>query len=118
MSTLQISSDKGIHELRGTVNAPIRAVWDVLSDTDRINHVLFDLPTVDVVTLSPTNIRAKINVAGIDLEFDELPWSWDAPHGYRSVRIFHGGPVERLETLVALEDCGAQTEVRYSVTLR
>ncbi|HEY4219896.1 MAG TPA: hypothetical protein VGO62_01110, partial [Myxococcota bacterium] len=115
---LTITSKDGVHELSGDVDASIRAVWDVLSETDRINHVIFDLPAVDVIERGVTNTRAKISVSGFDLEFDEQPWSWDAPHGYKNVRVFIGGPIERLENSVVLTEAGAQTHVKYVVILK
>lgn len=111
-------------ELSGDVRAPIRRVWEFMSDTQRINQDVFDLPPINVIESRSEDdvFVAKVSVAGFEMVFDEQPWVYEAPRLYKSVRVFSKGPIERLDTTCTLDDVaiapsGAGTRVTYTVTL-
>jgi hypothetical protein len=114
---------RAVVELVGDVRAPLRSVWEFMSDTQRLNHDVFGLPPVNVTGEKEGDVFvASVSVAGFDMVFDEQPWIYEAPRVYRSVRTFSKGPIERLETSCVLDDVavapsGTGTRVKYTVTL-
>lgn len=107
-------------ELAGLVHAPLRAVWDILADTQRLNHEVFGMPPVEVVSVGSAAVVAEAKYGAFDVVFDEQPWIYQAPRRYKSVRTFSKGPLERLESSVELDEVaagasGTSTSVVYRV---
>ncbi len=115
---------RAVVELNGDVRAPLRRVWEYMSDTQRMNHDVFGLPPVNVVESRSSDdvYVASVSFAGFEMVFDEQPWVYEAPRLYKSVRTFSKGPIERLETTCHLDDVaiapsGSGTRVKYTVIL-
>lgn len=124
---MDITTTKDAHgndvvQLAGLVHAPMRAVWEILADTQRLNQEVFGLPPVAVVGLSSQVIQGEASYGAFEVAFDEQPWIYEAPRRYKSVRIFSKGPLQRLESSVELDDVaagasGTSTDVVYRVVL-
>lgn len=119
---MQVTNEKDargqrVLTLAGVVLAPIREVWATMSDTQRLRQVVFDLPAVEVLEASSASMKGRVETGGLALTFEELPWAYEAPHRYRSVRTFLEGPLERLEESCELEERGAETHVSLRITL-
>src|SRR5690349_12799532 len=91
-------------ELSGVVSAPIRSVWELMSDTQRLNADVFGLPPVTLDERHADGARAHVTMAGIELAFDEKPWVFESPRRYKSVRTFTKGPMERVEAECLLDE--------------
>ncbi len=96
-----------------------RAVtWDLFSDTDRLNRAA-ELGYRYVDTPQPDGTLKRVGSItrlGITVTWDELPFHYAKPDWFRSVRVFHSGPAERLVTTARFRDlAGGGTGIRYSV---
>lgn len=104
-------------------DASVDAVWDVMADTQRLNESVFEMGAMEVVERGADLARMKTKIGPVAVEFDEMAWTFDAPTAsrggrYRSVRVFHGGPLKRLEAEcdVDAKDGGARMTYRVKVT--
>jgi class 3 adenylate cyclase len=84
-------------------------VWHVLSHTDRLNrHVGLTPVTYGDVSADESGFfrAAGAKVAGIALKWREYPFEWENDGRYSVVRLYDGGPIERFEGGIKLEDAG------------
>ena len=81
-------------ELRSS--APLEAVWEALSDTDRFNAAAglgFQFEERPREGLLTARIGRASRLGGLmTLEWEELPFQYKAPAFYRVVRRFSTGP--------------------------
>lgn len=102
--------------LRGT---PAQ-LWPMVADTDRFDRdtgvpALERLPTPDPA-LAEGRVRARVRRLGIALDFEQLPFEWEAPSSFRVTRRFESGPLAELRVLVELRPDGDDhTLVDYQV---
>lgn len=91
------------------VALPKAAAWNVLRHTDRINRrlglpaVTYDSPETSV---EGTYRIARAKMMGIPLEWKEYPFSWETEGRYSVVRVYNGGPIERIELGTEFEEIG------------
>jgi adenylate cyclase len=75
---------------------PPEAVWPALSNTDWMNRAL-GLPPVhyDFTANAEggSSIRARAQVAGLQVVWQEFPFEWLEPEFYRVRRVFENGPL-------------------------
>jgi tRNA A-37 threonylcarbamoyl transferase component Bud32 len=95
--------------------AGIRDVWALLSDTDRFNRVAglgfhFD-------SQPDGSTRGSVQALGMEHVWVEEPWEYEAPRWFRSRRAFIGGPVERIDLQLRLDEVDGGTRVRYAVLI-
>ena len=104
-------------ELTGDIRAPIRSVWELMADTQRLNHDIYKMPAVTVVEHRDDATVVKARAAGFEMVFEEQPWLYEAPSRYKSVRVFKKGPIEMLQSVCELEETTSGTRMKYTVTL-
>lgn len=114
---MNITSEKGVVTLIGSAPRSLRDTWDILSDTSRINEIVFGLPPVDVKAVTTEKLDAQVKLAGITVDFEEHPWAYEAPHHYSSLRVFSSGPIEKLTASCELKHAGDATDVLYRVSI-
>ncbi len=105
------------HEERFAVALPRDEVWEVMSDTQHLNELFFGLSQATLVSRDRDKARLKGTFGVLAPEYDELPWVFEVPHRYESVRLFTKGVLGSLRTSCVLDEEGPSTTVRYTVTV-
>jgi class 3 adenylate cyclase len=100
-------------EVGFVVGLPPPRVWDVVSDTQHINELVFGLSAGSIIERSATRARVRGTFGLLAPEYDEYPWVFEVPRCYRNERVFTRGALQRLATTCALEEERAGTRVRY-----
>lgn len=100
-------------EVGFVVGLPPPRVWDVVSDTQHINELVFGLSAGSIIERSATRARVRGTFGLLAPEYDEYPWVFEVPRCYRNERVFTRGALQRLTTTCALEEERAGTRVRY-----
>lgn len=96
------------------VKLPPRRVWDVLSDTNRLNQLFFGVDRMEVLEVGSARARIKGGFGLGGGEFDEQPWEFLAPERFTYVRSFAPGSIlRRNEVRVRLVPTDDGTEVTY-----
>jgi adenylate cyclase len=94
---------------------PPEAVWPALSNTDWMNRAL-GLPPVhyDFTANAEggSSIRARAQVAGLQVVWQEFPFEWLEPEFYRVRRIFENGPLREANGGIELLRQPGGTRVR------
>ena len=97
-------------QIERIITLPRAEVWELLSNTDRLNQVL-ELPTVKFTV--PRNddtllVReAKANLYNvIPLSWKEYPFDWVRNKEYAVLRIYNSGPLKRVLCGIKLADAG------------
>lgn len=104
-------------ELTGVAPRTMRDTWEIVSDTSRLNEVVFGMPPLSVLDFNSLSARAAISLPGFSAEYEEQAWEYEAPSRFRSVRIFTSGPLVRLESVCVLSAEGDGTRVVFSLRL-
>jgi class 3 adenylate cyclase len=98
---------------------PPAVLWPVISDTARFNEAA-KLPKYQVEDILQADGRvlrlARANVAGLTLEWEELPYEWVRGRSFRQTRIFRKGPLRRFGPIVELTAEGDGTLLSYTLT--
>lgn len=120
ITTTKDSQGNHVVQLKGRVHAPLRAVWEMFADTQRLYEQAFGMPPIAAGVVSRTGAQGKMRLGVFELIFEEKPWLYQAPHRYQSVRIFSKGPLERLGAALDLAGAAAgasdtSTDVDYRV---
>jgi hypothetical protein len=113
--TFTEGAGRKVFEGRLHTTAEVQAVWDVMADTQRLNEVVFKLAPTELVEKGADLARMKTKIGPIIVEFDELAWTFDAPHRYRSVRLFHAGPLKKLDVECEITPDNGGSAVLYRV---
>lgn len=83
---------------KARINVPLDALWNFLSDTERMNRAI-DLPPVTFVPLpDPTKkgyYTAEATYLGMKMVYQELPFEWVRGRWYQVERRYSSGPLER-----------------------
>jgi adenylate cyclase len=94
---------------------PPEAVWPALSNTDWMNRAL-GLPPVhyDFTANAEggSSIRARAQVAGLQVVWQEFPFEWLEPEFYRVRRVFENGPLREANGGIELLRQPGGTRVR------
>lgn len=85
------------------VGLPIERAWEVMSDTNHLNQLFFRLDALEVIARDEEKARIRGTFGLFAPEYDELPWVFEVPRRYRSVRVFTKGVLKRLEVDCELE---------------
>ncbi len=104
-----MSSASRHFEIVKEINLPRALVWQVLSQTDRLNrHIGLSPVQYDGLTSDSSGFyrAARGSVAGIALSWREYPFQWENQERYSVVRIYDKGPIDRFEGGLRLEDSG------------
>ncbi len=102
------------------VDRPARAVWDVVSDTDRFNRAAGLVMTFreEPVDGEPTIRHASLKRFGLEITWKEQPFEFRAPERFRHERVYDNGPVERSIVECRVETAGSDASVvDYRVSL-
>jgi hypothetical protein len=97
----------------------LAAAWEVFSDTDRFNRdarLGFTFSTEQAPDGSVRRLGHARRL-GLALVWEELPFELDPPHRLRSVRVFRGGPLARLQTTITLAPGPDGIALTYEVAL-
>lgn len=100
------------------VGVPIERVWEIVSDTQRISHLLLGLHSARMVSRDGTKVTLRGTFGLLAPEYDEYPWAFEAPRRYRNCRIFTRGLLRRLELecrLTPVDGASDRTRVEYDV---
>ena len=115
---MKLTSENEKLKLECVVAAPMRETWELVSDTNRINHVVFGLPELDVKGVVGDVRRAGAMLGDVEIEFDEHPWIYESPRRFKYWRSFHKGPLDRLEVACELaEQSPSTTSLTFSIAL-
>jgi class 3 adenylate cyclase len=95
------------------------ALWPVIADTARFNEAA-KLPKYQVEDILQGDGRvlrlARTTVAGLTLEWEELPYEWVRGRSFRHTRLFRKGPLRRFGPIVELKPEGGGTLLSYTLT--
>jgi class 3 adenylate cyclase len=98
---------------------PPEVLWPVISDTARFNEAA-KLPKYQVEDILQGDGRvlrlARATVAGLTLEWEELPYEWVRGRSFRQTRLFRKGPLRRFGPIVELKPEGGGTLLSYTLT--
>ena len=99
--------------------ADITAAWTSLSDTDRFNRLAkLDFRFKPAPPGSKVRRIGQVRRLGMNLSWDELPFTYEAPRWFKTKRIFHGGPAREFSATLQLKKAAdGGTNVRYVVEL-
>ncbi len=98
-----------------TVNVPIERAWDVMADTQHLNQLFFGLSAATVESRDVDKARIRGSFGPLAPVYDEYPWVFEVPRRYKSLRVFDGGLLKRLESECVLKETGGGTVVDYAV---
>ncbi|MFT5582703.1 MAG: hypothetical protein ACI9VR_000279 [Cognaticolwellia sp.] len=97
--------------------ADITAAWASLSDTDRFNRLAglgFRFEPAPIG--SKVRRIGRMRRLGMNLSWDELPFTYEAPRWFKTKRLFHGGPASEFSATLQLKEAAdGGTDVRYVV---
>jgi class 3 adenylate cyclase len=102
-------------ELSFVVGLSLPQVWEVVSDTQHINQLVFGLSAGTVVERSATKARVRGTFGILAPEYDEYPWVFEVPRRYSNERVFTHGLLRRLANSCELEEADGGTRVRYAL---
>lgn len=78
---------------------PIDALWPFVSNTDMVNREM-KLPSLKIASRPTGKGGSELSVQsqdrGMPLRYEELPYEWQSPSGFKVERIFSQGPVAYL----------------------
>ncbi len=97
----------------------VEQVWAILSDTDRFNRAVglgFRF-TVGTNAEGRTVRRGTVQRFGLTIRWEELPFDFERPKWFRTVRVFDGGPASELIATCRLTPEGTGTRIHYEVQL-
>lgn len=101
-------------ERRIHLSAEPQRVWEILSDTDRLNREV-GLPPIhfDFIPrpIGGTEVTATVRVSGVTLHYREHPFEWVRPLWYNVRRTFFGGPIKEIWAGVELTENNTGTDV-------
>lgn len=89
---------------RLTTRASLERSWEVIADTDRFNLAVgagFRFES-SVDEAGRSSVRGTMSRMGLELRWQEEPFRFRKPHGFRVVRRFDNGPVRTLTASAAL----------------
>jgi class 3 adenylate cyclase len=107
-------------ELTVACRSDVRALWDALADTERLNRAL----GMDRITVEPLRdgtaarhlVHTRLN--GFPVVYEELPFAWIYPRSFQVVRRVRSGPLRQIELGYVLEPAGeGGTMVRMRLAL-
>ncbi len=104
-------------EFKRTTRASVADTWALLADTDRFNRTVDfgfsfeEHPQAD----GSVHRTGTARILGMQMSWQELPFSYRKPAWFVSRRLFLGGPARELRSSVHLSSSGLETEVRYLV---
>src|SRR5215813_13408986 len=81
------------------------SVWNVLTDTDRLNRAV----GMEKIELSPLNdasaarYLASTRLGGFPVEYEERPYEWVYLQSFKVLRKMRSGPVESMEMAFLLD---------------
>jgi class 3 adenylate cyclase len=120
------------------LKAPPAALWPLVSNTDRFNRdcgypavTAVQLPAVTAHSAPPfagvkpatktlTNTRRlRTSVVGVEIEWDELAFEWEAPVRFAVERNYYSGPVLKLLLFCELKpNASGGTTLTYDMRLQ
>jgi class 3 adenylate cyclase len=96
---------------------PPEAVWPALSNTDSMNRALGLPPVHYEFTANAeggSTTRARAQVAGLEVVWQEFPFEWLEPEFYRVRRVFENGPLREANGGIELLRQPSGTRVRVT----
>lgn len=103
-----------------TTAAPLLAVWDALSDTDRLNRLAGLDFTFSAADPSDPQSRGtgSYRHLGQTVRWQERPVQFVAPRHLVIERVYDNGPLHTARTTLTLEPHGTATEIHLTATLQ
>lgn len=95
------------------VALPLDEAWAIVSDTQKLNQLMFGLNPTTVVARDAQKARLRGTFGRFAPEYDEYPWVYEAPRRYRNRRVFTSGPLRSLEAECSLSPCGPGTRIQF-----
>lgn len=98
----------------------VTALWEVLTDTERLNRAVgmdrvVYRPNTDA---SAARFIGTTNLGGFEVEYEERPSEWVFGQHFRITRYMRSGPVERLETIFKFDALPGAGEGGATVKIR
>lgn len=94
-------------------------LWDVVSDTDRLNRAA-GLGRLEITPLedgSAARYLVQTRIGPFQVAYEEQPFEWVYPRRFRVMRRYRAGPARAVETSFLLEPAGEGTELTLRVTV-
>ncbi|MCH9674647.1 MAG: adenylate/guanylate cyclase domain-containing protein [Gammaproteobacteria bacterium] len=95
---------------------PSDLVWETVSDTQRMN-ALAGNPRYEAIETQnkdgSVDVFGRLRVAGITIEWQELPVNWIVGQWFEQVRHFKSGPLRELKVFMQMRVEGNQTTCAY-----
>lgn len=102
-------------QVRFQVGLSLLRVWQVVSDTQHLNELVFGLSKGRILEKTSEKARIRGTFGVLAPEYDEYPWTFEVPHRYSNERIFTRGVLRRLGNTCELEDTDDGTLVTFTV---
>lgn len=102
-----------VTEERVSCRADVEALFDVVSDTDRLNRES-GLPEIEIEPFAADGTSRRIVRSALGplvLEYAELPWEWERPDRIHVRREYRRGPLTLLDVDFSFVKRGDGTEV-------
>ncbi len=101
-------------------DVPADALWHTVSDTDAVNRDAGLPPvryTYEARAGGPATTVAHARLGPVALEWEEPPFTWEAPHRVAVERRFRRGPFARFASDVRVLADGAGARIEHAVEL-
>ena len=88
-----------------TCRADSCSLWDVLTDTERLNRAIGN-NKLEVSAFSdgtPARFVARTRISGFDLEYEERPFEWVYPQRFEILRRMRNGPIKFFDLKLAFK---------------
>lgn len=109
-----------VSELTVACRSDVHAMWDALTDTERLNRAL-GLHRITVRPLDDAGAARYLvstHLGGLPVEYEERPFEWIYPRSFRVVRRMRSGPLRELSVGYVLEPAaGGGSVVKLRLTL-
>ena len=99
---------------------PVEKLWELVSDTARWGEAT-GFPKYQARELlqqdGSVRVFGEAKIAGLRIEWEELPVNWVCNRWFEQTRLIRRGPVAALTNAARLEDCGASSKLEIELKI-
>ncbi len=100
------------------LHVPRKALWDFLSDTDRLNKAV-GLPAIEFTPHPDQSkkgyYKAKAKLLGVKISYEELPYDWVEQEYFHIVRQFKLPFIREIGVVYRFHSVGNETELEVEI---